>query len=88
MDAPFRSLASLFEKGAFAKQRAKLLGPVVTTDQTGEPAQPDAVASGQNDAPAMRQACCFRSVRRSVFAKLFSCRTPGEVSCFHQTQSV
>ena len=54
MDAPFRSLASLFEKRAFAKQRAKLFGPVVTTDQTGEPAQPDAVAAGQNDAPAMR----------------------------------
>jgi len=88
MDAPFRSLASLFEKCAFAQQRAKLFGPVVATDQTGEAAQPDAVASGQNDAPAMRQTNFFCGVRRSVFAKFVSCRAPGEVSCFHQTQSV
>ncbi len=85
MDAPFRSHARLFEECRFAQERAKLFRPVVTTDQTGEAAQPDAVASGQNDGPAMRQARSFGGVRGSMFTN-FPCGAPGELRCFHQAQ--
>ena len=71
LDARFRPLPRLFKQRAFAEERTKLLRPVVAADQPCEPSQPDAVASGQDDRPAMRQTCCISGVRDRSSRNLF-----------------